>query len=341
MLSARHSQHSGGAGAEFLRDALEQLREVLRKTAAEEESGPSAGTRAGQQRIVRWLVVLSREHLAEICVCSVDLATGHGSRSAAVPLNKKQLPQKADGPETVSQRRDDSPTFFLLDMLRKVLAAAHESHEHQGGGGASPLRSVPETVLAFCFRKLGLAHPVAVRRAATLCVGLLSSAQLSAAVDLFLCGMGPGRLTSDREEREWVPYQRAAEHLDLSTHSAEQAAATLRYLAAVAAAMERVGRGVLRSEICSSLAAALSRLIEPADAQRKAEWASFCAGDGAAAKWWRAYAAAYEAALRWAAKKSAHAPFCYPLLVQMLSLAADPSSAPGGPQLAQDRKSVV
>ena len=37
------------------------------------------------------------------------------------------------------------------------------------------------------------------------------------------------------------------------------------------------------------------------------------------AAWWSAYTAAYDGVARWS-KKSTHAPFCYELLVAMLSL---------------------
>ena len=45
-----------------------------------------------------------------------------------------------------------------------------------------------------------------------------------------------GKLGSDREERAFVPYQRSARLLQLSTHSAEQAASTLHFLKLLAQA---------------------------------------------------------------------------------------------------------
>ena len=319
------SRPAGGQStANFLKEALAQVETVLERTAAEFETGrPSSETRGSQAMIGRWLVVLSRDHLADICVALVSLAARLHTQSAATA----PMPRKADGPETVAEHRDDSPHFFLYDSLRKVLAAAAELEP-----SSAPLRCVPESVLSSCFGRLGLGHPVAVRHAASLCVGLLSTAQLSAAVDHFLAGLA--KLSTDREQREWVPYQRAVGMLELSTHSAEQAASTLRYLEALAAAMPGTDRGVLRAEICSSLASALDRLVDPADARRKGEWSDFCAGEGGAALFWAAYASAFEAALKWA-KKLAHAPFVYPLLVRMVSLAADPASAPGGAKFAR------
>ena len=84
---------------------------------------------------------------------------------------------------------------------------------------------------------------------------------------MFLASLA--RVTSDRDEREFVPSMRATRLLQLSTHSAEQAAASLAYLKALASSMARVSRGVLRAEVCAALVEALPRLMAPADDDRR------------------------------------------------------------------------
>ena len=90
---------------------------------------------------------------------------------------------------------------------------------------------------------------------------------------------------------------------------------TPRAAQAVAAAMGRTNRGVLRLEFCKSLGESLSRLMSSrADEVAISEWREYCGG-ASAAEWWDAYAAAYGHAARWASRKAAHAPFCFELMV--------------------------
>ena len=98
-------------------------------------------------------------------------------------------------------------------------------------------------------------------------------------------------------------------------------------------------RGVLRAAMCDSLRAMLTRLMSPAASAKQREWQDFNTGGGdGPAAWWSAYAAAYEACARWS-KKPSHAPFCYELLVVMLSLAGlEASGAPGAAFATRERR---
>ena len=145
--------------------------------------------------------------------------------------------------------------------------------------------------------------------------------------------MDARKLSSDREQREYVPYARAMAHLELSVRSAEQAAASSAFLRRLAGIMPGMSRGVLRSAVGSSLKALLARLMAPpaTATQTLHEWREFAASGGgggassAVDEWWAAYAAAYDAAAKWA-KKPAHAPFCYDLMVAMVSHASSEAS---------------
>ena len=77
-----------------------------------------------------------------------------------------------------------------------------------------------------------MVYSAPIRHVASECVGLLSAARLKPVVEMFLASLA--RVTSDRDEREFVPSMRATRLLQLSTHSAEQAAASLAYLKALA-----------------------------------------------------------------------------------------------------------
>lgn len=131
-----------------------------------------------------------------------------------------------------------------------------------------------------------------------------------------------------------MAFARAAAYLELSAHSAEQAASTARYLQVLSRAMGGVSRGVLRAQMCASLRSVLARLMDAPTDALALEWRDFCAaGTPEALSWWASYTATYEAAFKWA-KKPTHAPFCYQLLVSMLALAALPDCAPGGAEFA-------
>ena len=218
------------AAGPFLQDAFEQLDEVLlRRTTstAGAQSVPDASqdVRAARQQIQRWLVVFAREHLSDICTKLMNCAGEHAPAAPVSDAGKNpriRLPQKADGPETGAPRDEASVSFFLLETLRRVLAAAAER------GSLSTLPARDGALLPFCFDHLSLAQPAAIRHVAGLCIGILSRAQLKTACELFAGGLA--HLSSDREQREYVAYQRAATHLELSTHSAEQAVSSTMYL---------------------------------------------------------------------------------------------------------------
>ena len=228
-MSAMRSR--AAAAAPFLQDAFEQLDEVLlRRTSltAGTQSAPDASqdVRAARQQIQRWLVVFAREHLSDICTKLMHCAGEHAPAAPVADAGKNtpriRLPQKADGPETGAPRDEASVSFFLLETLRRVLAAAAER------GSLSTLPARDGALLPFCFDHLSLAQPTAIRHVAGLCIGILSRAQLKPACELFATGLV--HLSSDREQREYVAYQRAATHLELSIHSAEQAVSSTAYL---------------------------------------------------------------------------------------------------------------
>jgi hypothetical protein len=365
----------------FLRDAFEQLDEVLKRRAAgaagaagASGSGEAASGMHGRQRqvreadqmIQRWLAVFARQHLADICMRLMKAAKEHD-----VPVAQQaeaRLPHSGDTPEDPSKFRDESTTFFLLETLRRVLCAAVDTGGGSSGSANLPLRNVPEGLLSFCFERLSLEHPTAIRHVAARCVGVLSRAHLKATVDKFLdkvraaaqrchrmhpwsldrllssvsrsmSARAPGRpqasrLATDKEQREYVAFAKAAEHLEISTHSAEQASASAKFLTVVAKAMASMSRGVLRAQLAASLRTLLSRLMDAPTEALAREWRDFCSAGGAeVGAWWLAYTAAYEAAFKWA-KKPTHAPFSYQLLVTMLALAALPDSHPGGTAFA-------
>jgi len=226
-------------------------------------------------------------------------------------------------------------------------ARGFASGSAEGGGGAridspgpgnlgsgdalAPLRGAPDGLLGFCYGRVHVEQVAPIRAVACECVGILSLVSLKPLVSLLTEGIA--KVSSDRDEREWVAYQRAARLIHLSTHSAEQAGASLRYLKAVAAAMSRTSRGVLRLEVCRSLAQSLARLMAPADESAAQEWGEYCAG-ASAAEWWSAYAAVYGHAARWAGRKAAHAPFCFELMARMLSLASRAHSGRDGAAFA-------
>ncbi|EOD17452.1 hypothetical protein EMIHUDRAFT_210175 [Emiliania huxleyi CCMP1516] len=170
---------------------------------------------------------------------------------------EKNPRRKRQPPPLPAVDATDTVAFFLLDCLRRVLAAAADVEAlrgkgsglggyspaadatspgsrdharrpmgHLGPGGAlesggmssagdalAPLRGAPDGLLAFCYGRLHVGQPAPIQRLACECVGILSL------------------VSSDRDEREWVSYQRGARHIHLSTHSAEQAGQQIRIVA--------------------------------------------------------------------------------------------------------------
>ena len=248
--------HSQSLEKSFLQDAYKQLDEVLKLDTE------SAELKAMQQKLQRWLAIFAPNFLSDICTKLMTSAEEHAEPISTTALKqgifKKAAPQKADDKELGST--DGSP-FFLLETLLRVLTAATDD---AGTVDSPPLRSIPDDLLPFCFERVRLANPAAIRHVAAVCVGILSRAHLTRTVEMFVSNLGPKSLSGDRDQREYVAIQRAAGQLELSVHSAEQAAASVHYLRALAGALPQMTRGVLRSEVCSTLAVMLERLMKPA-----------------------------------------------------------------------------
>ena len=145
----------------FLRDAFEQLDEVLRRTGSIELSPDDV--RAARTQIQRWLIVFARENLADICAKLMSTALEHSSNETETTNPKAiRLPQKADR-DSENTSRDDSVGFFLFETLRRVLLAAAER------GSLTTLPSRDGALLPFCYDHLSLATPTAIRHVAGLC----------------------------------------------------------------------------------------------------------------------------------------------------------------------------
>ena len=203
------SRHAAASNQQkpFLQDAFEQLDEVLRRTNGNPDLGPEA-VRAARTQIQRWLAVFAREHLTDICAKLMSTALDYQPAEPETPNPKSiRLPQKADRESegTESAKRDDSVGFFLLETLRRVLLAAAER------GSLTMLPARDGALLPFCYDHLSLTRPAAIRHVAGLCVGILSRSQLTAACELFAVGLA--HLSGDKQQREYVAYQRAASHL--------------------------------------------------------------------------------------------------------------------------------
>ena len=213
----------------------------------------------------RWLCVFAREHLADICAKLMAAMDEHAAVESLPTQSRGLFGGRKDAAATGESTQDDgSAAYFLLNTLRRVLIAASEGHNLSSSSPGLALRSVPEGLLAFCFARLSLAHPAPLRHVAGACLGLLSRAHLASAVALFAEKLGDKKyLNSDAGQREYVSFERAAAHVELSVHSAEQAAASTRYLSLVASAMGSFNRTVLRAELCSSLRSMLERLMRP------------------------------------------------------------------------------
>ena len=246
----------------FLNSAFELLDELASKI--EQDASDTQSSAVAQ--LQRWLCVFAREHLADICAKLMTATTQYSAAVESLPAPSRGLfgGSRKDVAAVESTQDDGSAAYFLLNTLRRVLIAASEGHSISSSSPGLALRSVPEGLLAFCFARLTLAHPPPIRHVAGACLGLLSRAHLASAVSLFAEKLSDKKnLASDAGQREYVSFERAAASVELSVHSAEQAAASARYLTLVAAAMGSFTRTVLRAELCSSLRYMLERLMRP------------------------------------------------------------------------------
>ena len=102
-------------------------------------------------------------------------APPNGRRNAEPELEKVSL-------------TDESAGFFIVDSLRRVLAACVEGSA-QDAKVHPALRTVPDGLLRFCFARLHVGVAPAVRHVASESVGILSRVQLK------VRSTGNGRVT--------------------------------------------------------------------------------------------------------------------------------------------------
>ena len=113
-----------------------------------------------------------------------------------------------------------------------------------------------------------------------------------------------------------MPFQHAVRYLSFGFTTKDQSENTLKYLTQLHQVMARTDRGVLRAEMCATLAVVLKELLDSEDPEMREAWHSFETNSVEAERFWRLYKSIYTLVKNWS-RKSKHMVFCYDLMKTM------------------------
>lgn len=215
-------------------------------------------------------------------ICLLDLANEFPARETRVAL-----PATSDG--IVEDAVDDSVEFKVLDALRSVL----DSHIVLCDDAATSKTSatILRRVLMENSDRLRVSKPIAVRLAASRCIGISTRVLLKDACDLFVNRLRVAQRTEDGA-REFVPVQFAVRWFEFGVATEMRAAVLVGYLKDLAKATADLARGVLRRAVCLSLGAICERVIRARTGTAAEVWPKFARSEFAKTQFWPAYAGA-------------------------------------------------
>jgi len=194
------------------------------------------------------------------------------SANAEKKGEKKNAPTKADQKDVlIDDLRDDSVIFFVVETLHKVICAVmREGNVYRPQTCFSEEDDAKETVrtpmqiIQFCFDHLASNYATGVRHLSSLCLGVLSKSFLGPIVELFLTKMKT--VKKEDEQRQYSSYHHAVSFLNFGLGQEAQMQCTMNFLKELAACLKKFDRGVLRHEICESIAAIFSAILADKDA---------------------------------------------------------------------------
>eukprot|EP01117_Protostelium_nocturnum_P005277 TRINITY_DN1925_c0_g1_i2.p1 TRINITY_DN1925_c0_g1~~TRINITY_DN1925_c0_g1_i2.p1 ORF type:complete len:2091 (+),score=477.46 TRINITY_DN1925_c0_g1_i2:1718-7990(+) len=258
-----------------------------------------------------YLLIQSKEDTADILEFLIDV----GIRFAAQPKDlKKVLPPKSSDAKEIVDTKKYPVLAYLLETIYSVIELNQLFLKKD--------ERLFQKTLQFCFDRLVFYSPPAVREEASKCLTLLSSLNLPKVVHQFtekmkLCNK------NDDTAREWVTYQHAASFLNFGVGTIDQENATVTFFQTVTSVAEKVQRGVLRQEICSSM----SQVMETAFS--KVSNSDF---EKAGPKLYIHFQSLFTTARKWS-KKTKLRSICYKLMSALVAYGGIAFFADKGPEL--------
>eukprot|EP00742_Colponemidia_sp_Colp-10_P007275 GILJ01007821.1.p1 GENE.GILJ01007821.1~~GILJ01007821.1.p1 ORF type:complete len:1916 (-),score=280.75 GILJ01007821.1:158-5584(-) len=157
-------------------------------------------------------------------------------------------------------------------------------------------------LVQFVCERLNVGFSNATRLQAGQNLGLLSRSFMHDILPLYFAA----NLKCKKKEHfvEYVWYQLATRHFAFSVNTPEDTALLIEYLRDLRKLCDKSIPSVLKAEICQSLEAVFSRIMNSSDEEMKRAWAAFSGDkDGLSAEFWQLYEYFYTTVLKWAKKK--------------------------------------
>jgi hypothetical protein len=279
----------------------------------------------------RWLIkFVESQDLAEVFDRLMAISKQYESDNLSASADK---PSTTDKKESIDDKIDNSVTYFILTTMAKLFAAAVDINDFRAKqdilvdekAAAAPVTkeiALGNSVhtISFCFNHLQHSYSAGVRHAAAQSLGVLSHVYLQQISQCFIEKFSACK--NDNQRREFASFQRAVGYIEFGVSSPMQTQITTSYLQELYKEMKKIDRGVLRQEICISLAAIFTRIMNPADAARVQQYNHFLQLNRGVEEFNEVYSNIYERVAKWSSK-SKHSLFCYELLLRMLVLTRD------------------
>lgn len=300
--------------------------------------------RTGLRQIQSWMCkFVTTADLGDMCTKLLDIEQKYRPAKKAVentsPSKRKRtqshaaaLPHQLDRKSNIEERQDTSLTKFILDTMHKVFASMmkidgfttnrseYELEADSTSSSADPqmLKAISlQRVVPFCCSQLHHTQNVAIRTAASECLGVLTNWFLEPVVDIFIRGLED---IDDSNMREYATIQAAVSNLEFGVETPTQAAKTIEYLQSLHECMKSFDRGVLRKEVCESLKAIFCKVLKHTNMSeaKQAAWDRFYCSGERSHEFFDVYEKIYNTVYKWS-KKAKHSMFCYNLLWFMVA----------------------
>ncbi|KAJ3436734.1 hypothetical protein M0812_18799 [Anaeramoeba flamelloides] len=167
----------------------------------------------------------------------------------------KNLPSSTDRLETLEDRRDKTPEFYVLETFVKCFENLEEKKLKQ------KLEEIEENIILDFFNLLVITRTPAIRFMAGECIRILSTVDNHFEYIINLFSQHLSRKLKKNMQRSIVTYERAVKILDFSLRKPKRAEISIKFVDLYSNIIKKIDRGVRKMEICKTLPIMFGKLL--------------------------------------------------------------------------------
>jgi hypothetical protein len=241
-------------------------------------------------------------------------------------LSPNKAPSTQDKKASIDElRRDNSVEFFVFDTLYLVLKSLLDRYADKPDELYAGLMLVPSALIRFSCDHLHHTKPIAVRHAASQCLGMLSKHPSFLQTVTQILSSKLSGISKSEHYREFSSFQPVVGYLQFDLVLDSHIEGTAHYLTDLSMNMKKVMRGVLRREMCDSLRDVFVKtlpmdqvsFLNPETKKNQETDSATVKRKALLLQWWRAYDTVFGIVWKWK-DKAKHFLFCIGLLQTMV-----------------------